>query len=62
MKAISEETIAHYNRALELLHCTPVSTVRRCELLLALGDAQNQAGVWKQAKETFERAAELARS
>jgi tetratricopeptide (TPR) repeat protein len=40
----------------------PVDEVRRCALLLALGEARSKAGEHPQAMETFLRAADLARA
>jgi hypothetical protein len=39
----------------------PLDEAQRCELLLALGDAQARSGDAAQARETFQRAADLAR-
>jgi tetratricopeptide (TPR) repeat protein len=56
-----EEAAAYYERALQLLELTEANEVLRCELLLALGDAQLKAGETRKARGTFQQAAELAR-
>lgn len=57
-----EEAAAHWQRALHLLDAQgAVDGVRRCELLLALGRAQNNAGERGPGKVNLLRAAELAR-
>jgi len=56
-----EEAIAHYERALRTLALTESTEAQRCELLLALGDAQRKAGNARQARESFQRAAAIAR-
>ena len=57
-----EEAAAHYTRALQLVErLTPTDATRRCELLLALGRAQTQAGDVLQARDTLLRAADTAR-
>jgi tetratricopeptide (TPR) repeat protein len=58
-----EEAISHYERALQLLDMRGAGEdERRCEILLALADAQARAGNWIVADETFQRAAALARA
>jgi eukaryotic-like serine/threonine-protein kinase len=58
-----EEAARHYTRALDVLTRTaPSETARRCDLLLALGEAQMRSGDRVAAVATFERAVELARS
>lgn len=57
-----EEASAHYRRALEAMELLDsVDETRRCEVLLALGNAQNRAGDVEEAKETFLRATDTAR-
>jgi tetratricopeptide (TPR) repeat protein len=56
-----EEAAKHYQSALQLLHLQEPDEAMRCELLLALGDAQRRAGQLTQAKETFLAAATIAR-
>ena len=57
-----EEAAGHYERALQApeLQDTPDEALR-CELLLALGEAQARAGDVPAARESFRRAADLAR-
>ena len=58
-----EEAVRLYEMALEALGPDAAATAPlRCELLLALADAQGRAGDDPGAKSTFLRAAELARS
>src|SRR5262245_9876649 len=56
-----EEAVGHYERALQILEYTP-DTALQCELLVALGEAQYSAGNSPQARETFQKAADLART
>ncbi len=57
-----EEAGRLYTMALEAMDLSSSAAgSERCELLLALGDAQAMAGALPEAKETFRRAAELAR-
>jgi DNA-binding winged helix-turn-helix (wHTH) protein len=57
-----EESARLYGLALDVLDLElPPDELRRCELLLALGDERAIAGVTERARESFERAAELAR-
>ena len=56
-----EEAARHYERALAVLELLPEpDDLRRCDLLLALGEAQMRAGR-PAARATFARAAEAAR-
>src|SRR5262249_16761 len=58
-----EEAVRHYERALQALeHPGLVDETQGCKLLLALGEAQRQAGAYPQAMETFQRAADIART
>jgi DNA-binding SARP family transcriptional activator len=58
-----EEAVRLYEMALEALGPESAATARsRCELLLALADAEGRAGDSREAKAKFLRAAELARS
>ena len=57
-----EEAARHYTNALELLEGVAPDDERRCELLLALGEALSRAGEGSRAKETLLRAAALAES
>ena len=58
-----EEAVRLHRVAIEALGPgSPHTDAVRCELLLALGDAQARAGEGEEAKSTFLRAAELARS
>jgi tetratricopeptide (TPR) repeat protein len=58
-----EEAARLYRSALEALAAgESPSSGARCELLLALGEAQARAGAMPQARESFLAAAELARS
>ncbi|HEY3136332.1 MAG TPA: protein kinase [Blastocatellia bacterium] len=54
-----EEAVGHYERALELME--DASDERRCELLLALGDAHTKAGSSEKSRDSFLSAANLAR-
>jgi tetratricopeptide (TPR) repeat protein len=56
-----EESVAHYEHALEVLQRRDEQEERRCDLLLALGEAQSRAGILDQARATLERAAAVAR-
>jgi tetratricopeptide (TPR) repeat protein len=56
-----EEAAVHLERALQALDVTQADPQRRCELLVALGDAQMQAGETTLAKRTLRDAADLAR-
>jgi DNA-binding SARP family transcriptional activator len=58
-----EEAVRLYEMAIQALGQDAAATARlRCELLLALADAQGRAGDGPGAKSTFLRAADLARS
>ena len=63
-----EEAAGHYERALQALARTDPADAaagtaeRRCRLLLALGDAQRKAGSIAQARDSFQRAAAIART
>ena len=58
-----EEAIQHYESALQALqHQASVDDAQRCKLLIALGEAHRQAGAYPQAMETFQRAADIART
>lgn len=57
-----EEGARHYQMALQALELqAPADDAQRCDLLLALGDAQNAAGEIAEAQATLGRAAEIAR-
>jgi len=57
-----EEASEHFERALQAYGLQERADVpRRCDLLLALGAAQSRAGDTRSARETFQRAAGLAR-
>jgi tetratricopeptide (TPR) repeat protein len=57
-----EEASDHFERALQAYGLQEHADVpRRCDLLLALGIAQSRAGASREARETFLRAAGLAR-
>jgi hypothetical protein len=57
-----EEASDHFERALQAYGLQEHADVpRRCDLLLALGRAQSHAGLARSARETFLRAAGLAR-
>ena len=56
-----EEAVYHYEKALQALgRQTSVDEAQRCKLLIALGEAQRQAGAYPQAMDTFQRAADIA--
>jgi DNA-binding CsgD family transcriptional regulator len=58
-----EEAARHYEMALGALELVgPPDEAQRCRLLLGLGEAQNRAGDTPQARQTFQRAAGLART
>ena len=73
-----EDAVEHYERALQALNAmteaTPSSTggtwqhdgqqldQQRCDLLLALGEAQTRAGEVTRIRETFQQAADIARA
>ena len=56
-----EEAIKHYQSALRLLNLYVPDEATRCELLLALGDAQRRAGQRTHTRETFLAASHIAR-
>lgn len=57
-----EEAAGHYERALQALDLKlSGDEAERCELLLALGDAQSRSGEREKSRAVFQRAAELAR-
>jgi class 3 adenylate cyclase/tetratricopeptide (TPR) repeat protein len=58
-----EEATNHYERALQTLELMePVDEAQRCELLLAMGDAQMKAGDTSTATDTFLTAVDLSRT
>jgi tetratricopeptide (TPR) repeat protein len=57
-----EEAARFYELALQALELRPSDPVEHCDLLLALGDALARAGSTAEAKDTFQAAADLARS
>jgi DNA-binding SARP family transcriptional activator/tetratricopeptide (TPR) repeat protein len=57
-----EEAARHYEVALAALEQTGSNGARRCELLLACGDAQTKAGDVMTARNTFRDAADAARA
>ena len=58
-----EEASRHYRRALELVErLEPADDARRCELLVALGEAELRGGNQDAARVTLVRAAEIARA
>lgn len=56
-----EVAASHYRMALQALDLVPPREAQRCELLLALGEALRRAGDAQHARESFRRAAEIAR-
>jgi DNA-binding CsgD family transcriptional regulator/tetratricopeptide (TPR) repeat protein len=57
-----EDAASHYGRALQALEARGATDEgQHCDLLLALGDVQRRAGDFPHARETFQRAAGLAR-
>jgi class 3 adenylate cyclase len=57
-----EDAVGHYERALQTLELKePRDESQRCELLLAMGEAQERAGDVPKSRETFQMAAEAAR-
>jgi DNA-binding winged helix-turn-helix (wHTH) protein/tetratricopeptide (TPR) repeat protein len=57
-----EDAVAHYERALQVLALQhPVDEARRCDVLLALGEAWWKAGEPRKAREAFYRAAVCGR-
>src|SRR6516225_9489078 len=55
------ESARMYERALRALDFLPTDTARRCDLLLALGEAHHRAGAHRRASAAFRQAAALAR-
>jgi len=59
-----EQAVVHYRRALQVLDLsseTQGRAVLRCELMLALGDEQSRCAERDAARQTFSKAAELAK-
>src|SRR5207253_9973997 len=57
-----EAAVGYFEQALDALDLQgPLDEGRRCELLLALGEAQWRAGETAKSKDTLERAAAIAR-
>ncbi|MGB3356802.1 MAG: protein kinase [Mycobacterium sp.] len=56
-----EDAVSLYSTALQLFDTLPEEPQRRCDLLLALGDARWRAGEAEGARETFGEAASMAR-
>ncbi len=56
-----EDAVEHLRRAIALFAAGDDDLTRRCELLLALGDALWRAGDTEKARETFVAAADLAK-
>ena len=56
-----EEAIEHYERALEAMELADVDARRRCEVLIALGDALERTHDIDAARERYLSAADLAR-
>jgi predicted ATPase len=57
-----DEAAGHYERALQALEARGLADAgRHCDLLLALGDVRRRAGDVSRARETFQRAAGIAR-
>jgi eukaryotic-like serine/threonine-protein kinase len=56
-----EEAAGIYERALRALELAPADGARRCDLLIALGEARHRAGSHAQARVAFRSAAALAR-
>jgi tetratricopeptide (TPR) repeat protein len=56
-----EEAARWYERALDALELLPADGARRCDLLLALGEAHHRAGAHRRANAAFRQAASLAR-
>lgn len=55
-----EEAADLYQRAIEALELCERDELRRCELLVSLGEAQTKAGKIAEARQTFDRAADAA--
>jgi tetratricopeptide (TPR) repeat protein len=56
-----DEAARMYERALGALELIPADSARRCDLLLALGEAHHRSGVHRRANAAFRQAASLAR-
>ena len=56
-----EDAVSLFETSLRLFDALPEAPQRRCDLLLALGDARLRAGDSKDARDTFGEAASLAR-
>ena len=56
-----EEAAAQYERALQVVELGEPDDVRRCDLMLALGEAQMKTSDVAEARETLRQAAEIAR-
>jgi predicted ATPase len=56
-----EDAVSHYTRAIACRGAGLASSRERCELLLALGEAQRRSGLWGESRDSFRRAADLAR-
>jgi DNA-binding winged helix-turn-helix (wHTH) protein/tetratricopeptide (TPR) repeat protein len=56
-----EESVRHTRHALEVLRLVGAADPRRLELLLSLAEAQAHAGQTTESRDTFQRAAALAR-
>jgi tetratricopeptide (TPR) repeat protein len=56
-----EESARMYERALRVLHLLPADRTRRCDLLLAAGEAHHRAGAHARANVAFREAAAVAR-
>ena len=57
-----EEAAAHYERALQVLELRALDEVKRCDLMLALGEAQMKTSDVGEARETLQQAVGLARA
>lgn len=60
-KRAYEDAVRHYDRALAVVQQARAGDDERCSILLARGAAQRRTGDAPAARETFERAGELAR-
>jgi DNA-binding SARP family transcriptional activator/tetratricopeptide (TPR) repeat protein len=60
-KRAYEDAVRHYDRALAVVEQARAGDYERCSILLARGAAQRRTGDAPAARETFERAGELAR-
>src|SRR5262249_26455006 len=57
-----EDAVSQYERALEIAGNVSITPSFHCELLLSFGEAQAQAGLWMNSRETFAKAAAEARA